>query len=391
MSKSIWHLRRSPLPEQTGTVIVGAGIAGISAGLALESRGEPVIILEQHQPGWGASGRNAGFLMRGAADNYAAAVRDLGRQHAKSLWTLTEDNLKRLRSRGIESLQHCQPLPSCLVAFDEEEESELLESMRLLREDGFDADLIQPESNSDALWEHHPPRVGLVNPNDAVCDPIELLQHLRNQLQSPVFAGSTVNGYAEDRSGVLVHSDRGTIRAKRLLLCTNAYTATVLSSHGQHIVPNRGQMLALDASGLPTPQHLRYAYYANHGSEYFRQVDERTIIVGGWRKHHAAEEKTLDNHPTEPVQTGLEKFARRVLGRPLPVTHRWAGTMGFTPDGLPLAGPVEQNGKAVWICAGFTGHGMSMAHELASRTVEAMLDGTAPPELFNPHRFTDSA
>jgi gamma-glutamylputrescine oxidase len=387
MSKSIWHLRDSPLPASADTVIVGAGIAGISAGLALEDRGESALILDQHRPGWGASGRNAGFLMRGAADNYAAAVRDLGRDQARMLWRLTEDNLKRLRSRGIEGLSGYRAQPSALVAFEETEAAELKASFELLHADGFEVEAIAEGDATDALWTHCPPRVGLVNAQDAVCDPVELLGFLLGELKESPCIDTRVLGFEPDGSGVIVRTDRGRIRAGRLLLCTNAYTASLVPAIGRAIEPNRGQMLSLDASTLPDDQRLRYAYYANHGSEYFRQVDDATIIVGGWRKHHAAAERTLENEPAEAVQSGLESFARRILGRSLPVTHRWAGTMGFTSDGLPLAGPVSSGEPGIWICAGFTGHGMSMAHELAHRTVNAMLGGEPLAPLFNPQRF----
>lgn len=390
MSKSIWHLRDSPLPASAGTVIVGAGIAGISAGLALESAGESALILDQQRPGWGASGRNAGYLMRGAADNYAAAVKDLGQEQARMLWRLTEDNLKRLRTRGIEGLSGYREQPSSLIAFEEAEAAEIKESLVLLKADGFDAESIAEGDATDALWMNCPPRTGLVNPHDAVCDPVELLGHLQDQLKCTTCIDTKVIGFDPAGSGVSVLTDRGRIRAQRLLLCTNAYTATLVPEIGRAIEPNRGQMLSLDASSLPADQRLHYAYYANHGSEYFRQVDERTIIFGGWRKHHASLERTLENEPSEPVQSGLESYAERVLGRPFKVTHRWAGTMGFTPDGLPLAGRASTDGSPVWICAGFTGHGMSMAHELAHQTVEAMLGGETLVDLFNPHRFAAS-
>ena len=91
------------------------------------------------------------------------------------------------------------------------------------------------------------------------------------------------------------------------------------------------------------------------------------------------------------MQQGLESFAERVLGRRLPELHRWAGTMGFTPDHLPIAGPIDaSDATSPWICAGFTGHGMSMAHELATQTALAMSGRSELPDLFSASRFADA-
>ncbi|MFG0292409.1 MAG: NAD(P)/FAD-dependent oxidoreductase [Phycisphaerales bacterium JB050] len=399
MSNSLWHTRATPLPAETDCVVVGAGIAGISAALALESQNLSILVLDQRYPGWGASGRNAGFLMRGAADNYAAAVRDLGREPAKALWTLTEDNLARLRALGIDRIPEYRAQPSCLVAFDDTEAAELEQSATLLAEDGFAVETRNPSDHArDALWTHAPPLLGLVNPDDAVCDPVELLAWLRAMLQRQPRTETTVLQIHHADGTFSVRTTRGDIRCQHVLLCTNAYTRSLLPNLATTIAPNRGQMLALDASELPAPERLEFAYYANHGSEYFRQPDDKTIIVGGWRKHFASDERTDDNRPSTPVQQGLEDFAARVLGRRLPVVHRWAGTMAFTPDGLPLAGPLvtddsQSPSNSPWICAGFTGHGMSMAHDLATRTALAMCDPDATdkiPDLFSPSRFANA-
>lgn len=387
MSISLWHKRARPLPASTDTVVVGAGIAGISAALALQETGIDTLVLDRHTPGWGASGRNAGYLMRGAADNYTAAIRQLGRHNALTLWKLTEANLCRLRERGVAALPHFRDCPSCLVALKQDEAIELQSSLQLLVEDGFQVRPVSIDERTDPLWRNLNPLGGLLNPNDAVCDPIELLAWLGAMLKSPPVPHTRVLQIEQSPSALTIHTDGGRMMAQRVLLCTNAYTNQILPSLGPCIEPNRGQMLALDSSTLPESDRLRFAYYANHGSEYFRQVDAHTVVVGGWRKHFAASERTNDTGHTHEVQSGLESFARTLFGRSLPVIHRWAGTMGFTPDGLPLAGQVDPDDPRLWICAGFTGHGMSLAHELATRTVDAMLGKQDQLALFNPTRF----
>jgi glycine/D-amino acid oxidase-like deaminating enzyme len=61
------------------------------------------------------------------------------------------------------------------------------------------------------------------------------------------------------------------------------------------------------------------------------------------------------------------------------ISHRWAGTMGFSPDGLPLAGPVPQIPGAHFI-GGYTGHGMGFAFNLARIYVDNLFGSARVPE-----------
>ena len=53
------------LPERTDVAIVGGGYTGLAAARSLARRGADTVVLEQHTFGWGASGRNGGFVLPG--------------------------------------------------------------------------------------------------------------------------------------------------------------------------------------------------------------------------------------------------------------------------------------------------------------------------------------
>ena len=54
------------------------------------------------------------------------------------------------------------------------------------------------------------------------------------------------------------------------------------------------------------------------------------------------------------VQGMIDGFLRGTLGVHAPITHRWAASVGYTDDGLPVLDEVE---PGVWACGGYSGTG----------------------------------
>src|ERR1700749_1169256 len=72
--------------------IVGGGLAGLSTALGLAERGvRDVVVLEAQQVGFGASGRNGGFVFGGYSLDCADLLRILGPARARELYALTID------------------------------------------------------------------------------------------------------------------------------------------------------------------------------------------------------------------------------------------------------------------------------------------------------------
>jgi glycine/D-amino acid oxidase-like deaminating enzyme len=69
------------------------------------------------------------------------------------------------------------------------------------------------------------------------------------------------------------------------------------------------------------------------------------------------------------VQQALETLLRDQLGVRAPVTHRWAATVGYTPNGLPVLTEVRPD---VWAIGGYCGTG-NVIGALCGRAVTEML------------------
>ena len=90
---------------------------------------------------------------------------------------------------------------------------------------------------------------------------------------------------------------------------------------------------------------------------------------------------------TPLIQGHLERFVTDLVGEAPAITHRWAGIFGTTEDRLPLVGHVPGD-DAVWVSAGYSGHGNVMGLACGALVAGAILGHPAPElELFEPARL----
>ena len=344
--------------------IVGGGIAGIATAYLLARGGARPIVLEARGVAEGASGRNAGFLLAGVAENFVAASRRYGSAKTLRIWKLTERTRTLVRSLVAELGIDCELRwnGSDQIAGDDAEWSEVAESARLLFARGVKVSV----DDAARTVRHH---------EDGELHPV---RWVRGLAAAAVNAGARIH---EDTrvSGVkdgVVRTSGGTVTAGAVVLCTNAYTAHLADSRVQ---PVRGQMLAT----APTRPVFERPAYAKRGYQYWRQRADGRVLVGGWRDMAVDEEVGEDERPTERVQRYLDAFLAE-QGIDAVVTHRWAGTMGFSHDALPYVG---RAGPRLFVCGGFTGHGMAFG-PASAEMVATLVSGRAhqDADLFDPAR-----
>ena len=339
------------LPERADVLVIGGGITGVSLIHHLGKAGIDAVLVERHHLAAGASGRNAGFLLAGVADCYAEAVRIFGRPRARDIWTMTmENHVEEIAAVAGQEIGYRRK-GSMILASGEREAEQLAESAQLMSEDGFDCD-----------WDGS----RLVNPADGEVTPSLLVgAFARQAAPGSVREGVEVTAVESGNGDVLVQAGGDECRAGCVILATNAYTPTLLPQVA--IQPRRAQMLASEREAARLCDQPTYSHF---GYRYWRQLPTGEVLIGGWRDTALDAEVGYDERPTTAIQGHLEAHLRQ-MGADGEVTHRWAGTMGFTESGLPLVGPVEGMPN-VYLCAGYNGHGMGFAFMSAKQLVDSL-------------------
>ncbi|HET9051072.1 MAG TPA: FAD-binding oxidoreductase [Candidatus Dormibacteraeota bacterium] len=359
-------------PRHVDVVVVGGGITGVCGARELAARGVSVALLERDRLAAGASGRSAGFCLAGVAESYAGAVARHGRGVARDVLAMTRRNHDRLLDLAGGRLPGHRRLGSLVVATSPEEAAELEESGELLAEDGV-----------PARWDPRPGAVPgashgcLLIPGDGELDPAATVSALAARLDaSPSVAiceGVDVTAVTERGGAVEVRTTGGLVTAGAALLAVNARTASL--APGVPIGAVRAQMLATEPVGATI---ATWPTYARRGFDYWRQLPDGTLLVGGRRDADPDAEVGDEDAATATIQAALDRLRTDLGAGGAAVIRRWSGTMGFAPGGLPLVGAVEP-GSRIAVCGGYTGHGLGFAAECSLLAVEVLLDGATPP------------
>ncbi len=374
---SLW-LASAP-PEEVDVAVVGGGIVGLSTAYWLQQAGRRVVVLEAGGVACRASGRNAGFLITGTPEPYAELVEAIGAAAALRLWELSRDNRELVRGELLDNGRiDCdfRPEGSWIAALaGTAQEAGLEASAAALAALGFDLDWrpaaeVRRASGSERLGG------AIFQGRDGGLQPVRLCRGIARLSGADVRTGFAVRELAPAGERVRLTAEAGEVIAERAVFALNAYAPALLPHLDGAVRAVRGQILAT----APGPRDLPGVWYINDGYEYIRQLGDGAVVVGGCRWAAREVEVGTAEAPTATVQGALESFLAdafpRFAGRP--VAQRWAGTMGFTADGLPSIGEVPGLPAALY-AAGFNGHGMSLGFATGRYLAQRLLGETTEP------------
>jgi len=352
--------------DRVDVAVIGAGITGCACALALARGGLRVGVHDARGIAEGASGRNGGFALRGGAARYDVARETYGADAARELWTRTEAALERLELLADDAFRRTGSLR---LAADVEERVEIRAEYEALREDGFSAEW------HDELSHLRPDfRGAIFHPRDGALQPARFVHKLAG-----LAAEDGVAFHEHDRVAALED-----LEADQIVIATDGSGRGLLTELDDALWPARGQVLATEPLG---DRLFDCPHYARQGFDYWQQLPDGRIVLGGFRDFSILTEMTDEEMTTEPIQEALDAFLLDLLGHMPKVTHRWAGIFGLTQDLLPLVGRVPGH-DGVWVAAGYSGHG-NVLGLMCGELVASAMQGQEDPllELFSPARL----
>ncbi len=340
--------------------VVGLGGSGLSAAREARALGARVIGVDAGRIAGQAAGRNGGLLLGGMAAFHHDGVTQWG-DAAAALYRFTLEELLRMRrDTPHETWWH----GSLRVWEDETEREDCERQYTAMQRDGLRVERYAG-----------PEGVGLVFPDDGACHPVRRALVLAARAETE---GATL--YEQTRvcavhEGAVELTNGAVIRAPTILVCADGALASLLPAAADRLRQVRLQMLATaptDDVQIPRPVYARFGY------DYWQQLPDGRVLLGGGRDQCEAEEYTTRDTPSASIQGWLEHRLRTRIGTMAAITHRWAAQVTYTRDELPV---VDTFAPGVWGVGGYSGTG-NVVGALCAR-------GAARRSLGAPDAFLD--
>ena len=365
--------------------IIGGGYTGLWAALYAKERqpDRSVAVLEATRCGYGASGRNGGFLQssltHGLSNGLARFPDDL-----EQLERLGQENFDGLAADlgRLEIDAEYETPGDLIVAVQERELADLDDELELARRFGYEVELldqtqVRAQVNSPlfvgGLWT----RTG-----SALVHPGKLGDGLRAAAVKAgvrVFEYSPARALKGTRGGVSVTTEGGVVNARLALLATSAYTPLVRAI-GRYVAPVYDY--ALMTEPLDDSQRAAIGWSARPGVSdlgnqfhYYRLTSDGRILWGGYDavyRYGGPVSPALDDY--EPTFSKLSQhfFAAFPQLKGLRFSHRWGGAIDTCSRFSVFFGKAL-GGRAVY-ALGYTGLGVC-ASRFGARVGLDLLDG----------------
>ncbi|MDR3538034.1 MAG: FAD-binding oxidoreductase [Acetobacteraceae bacterium] len=381
---SLYAETARPAPEtppvegdrRVSVAVVGGGFTGLSTALSLAQLGVDVAVLEAHEPGWGASGRNGGQVNPGLKHDPDQVERDFGPDLGARMVALSGNapnlvfSLVQRHQIACGALQSgtlraaCQPRQDADIRTIADQWLRRGAPSEWLDQAGCEA-ITGARRYTAAFLDR---RGGQLNP----------LGYARGLAQAAIQAGAAVHGASpalsvkRDGGAWHVATPSGTMRAEKLVLATNGYTTDLWPKLRRSIVPVFSAIVAserlpeaLAQAILPTRSVV---YEVGSVTVYYRLDRDNRLLMGG---------RSVQRDLSRPAELRyLIAYALRLwpVLRGIKWTHAWSGQLAITPDHYPH---IHEPAEGVLVCLAYNGRGVAMATAMGPELAKRIVGGKA--------------
>jgi glycine/D-amino acid oxidase-like deaminating enzyme len=357
MNTSYWE--RESFLEHYDAIVVGAGIAGLSAAVELKKR-QPdfsIAVLERSWLSDGASSKNAGFACFGSVSEFVDDLKDMSFDDVVNL------AIRRFRGVGKLVKEYSEEVLKLEwngghELFFQEDEASFNECCAYVDEfnNSFEAVLNIRPYTVLCVEEFQ----GIKNLVGVISNKFEgglntgaMLKAMRDRAWSlgvQVFNGVEVMSYSSEQNALKVKTSIGLWKAKRIAFCTSSFHSDIFPDLQMNSKRNQ-VVITKPISDLK----LNGTFHHQQGFNYFRNIDGR-ILMGGMRHHFPNTESTGIQGNTEEVVSALTDFLQHKIytTSEIEIDLAWSGILGVGKDERPVVKEVEEN-VFVGVCLGGIG------------------------------------
>lgn len=369
---TLWHATAAPLPpfapakgdSETDLLVIGAGFTGLSTALHAAEAGHRVTVLEAHRIAWGASGRNAGFVVPNFAKvDPDAVIARLGPERGAALNRFAAESadlvfdLIRRHAIGCDALQSGWIQPAHSDAALARTASRARQWQAL----GRPVEALSAR-DIEALTGATGYKGGWIDRSGGVLNPVGYARGLARAAASAgarLHEMSPVTALTPSGTDWLAKTPLGQIRARRVVLATNAYPGGLFPGLSNSFLPLKVFQIATEP--LPASARKRLLPEGQAVSDTrrnlftFRFDAENRLITGGMH--------ILGPGADQRVPRKIHRRLARLLDLPdlPPLAYAWSGLASVMTDFLPAVLELAPGLIAGFAC---NGRGIAMTTRL---------------------------
>lgn len=361
---------------ETDICIVGAGFSGLSTALHLSEQGHKVAVIEGARVGWGASGRNGGQIVNGLNASLDVIQRRYGIEVADFVGTVLQEGASIIYD-NIEkyNIQCDLKRKNVYTAYTQKHMRELEEKQKLWRKYGMDD---HEMLDKEALKQHVNSDVyagGMIDHSGGHMHPLNLALGEAAAIEKnggKIFEKTTLVGTETKADHVLVKTDNGVIKCKKVVLCGNAYLGKVIPKLVSRVMPVSTQIVATTPLGddlakelMPTDvcvEDVRYIL------DYFRMSADKRLLFGGGTVYGGTD-------PTD-IRAKLRPNMLKVFPqlKDVELEFAWSGNFALSFSRVPQMGKLDDR---TYFAHGYSGHGVTGSHLFGRILAEAINGNTS--------------
>ena len=360
--------------------IVGGGYTGLSTALHLAERGIDATLLEAHEPGWGASGRNGGQVNPGLYPDPATLFARFGEGPARRMLAFAAGAPDRLFSLVHRYGIDCEAEQSGTLraAFNEFGFARINATFEQLSQSGAnvlkrDAAALAAETGTERYAS------GIFFPQGGKLNPLGYARGLAeaaSRAGAEIYGASPALSATRSGAGWRLATPQGSLQCDTLVLATNGYTDDLWPGLKQTLIPVYTTIVASAPLLLEQVSQVMpggsVLYEVGHNTVYYRLDRSGRLLMGG---RGVQQDGVTMSHTAH-----LRHYAARLWPhlRLLEWTHCWNGQVAVTTDQMVH---LHEPAPNVLACLGYNGRGVAMATSMGG-VIAARIAGDktdAPP------------
>ena len=363
--------------------IIGAGYTGLSAAFHLAKDAHvDVRVLEAGVPGWGASGRNGGHCCFGGAGlDPLEITRKFGEDTAKQNIATQRESIELV---DILATTHEMQIDKhgsgeLCIAHRSSAVDGLKEEQEMWRRlGGFECRLMSAAEVKEEAYSGPAIHGGMLFPFGFGLHPLKYAQSLATlavEAGARVHSHSAVDSWSRADGQHLLHTAKGTVRAKKVLIATNGFTTESLhpATNGC-LLPGISQVVATraltDAELEAHEWRTEHPLFDTRPMFSYLQMTPHNRLVIGSGGGMSGSDTSARYWRGLLVKRIAEMFPQ---WREVQVTHSWRGFFCMTVDRLTHIGEVPDD-PGVYYSLAYHGNGVAMA-TWSGRAVAGLMTG----------------